>query len=106
MPTLWVRRDIDVPATDLPAIAERLAELSDRERRRSRPRTPTAVNYTAAIDLFDGISHGHTTVRWTATFDVPDTTASTVDALRDAVFADFTDQLRRQVSPERTGLAS
>ena len=106
MPTVCIRRDIDVPADDLPGIVEKLAELADRARVES-PFSATPLQYTAAIDLFDGPEAGRTTVRWTATFDAPDTAASTVAALRDVAFVDFTDQLRQQVGgTAHAGLAS
>lgn len=87
-----------------------LIDLSERERRTSKIRLPliaTALEYSAAIDVFDGSTPGHTTVRWTATFDAPDVATPTITALRDIAFADFTEQLGQQVRGRaRTDLAS
>lgn len=109
MPTVCVRRDIDVAAEDLPGIVECLVELAVRSSNTADLSALPArtLDYTAAIDLFDGPTPGRTTVRWTATFDAPDVAPSTISALRDLAFADFTERLRQQVlGRAHTDLAS
>ena len=102
MSTVCVRRDIDVPSGDLPTIVEQLSELSDREFQvAARPDGDRTLDYTAAIDVFDVGKDGHVVVTWTATIRVPDTRTDVVQALRDAVFRDFIDQLRREVCGEQ-----
>jgi len=93
-----VRRDIEVPASDLPAIIELLCELSDREcRTAGGPSIDCPVrDYTATVDVFD-IATARVLVTWEATFPVTDVRTEVVQAMRDAVFRDFVDELRRQV---------
>jgi len=98
MSTVCVRRDIDVPSGDLPAIVEQLSELSYREFRVGAPPDGDwTLDYTAAMDVFDVGKDGRVVVTWTATIRVLDTRTDVVQTLRDAVFRDFIDQLRREV---------
>jgi hypothetical protein len=98
MSKVCVRRDIEVPASDLPAIVELLCELSDRERRTADlpPIDCRVRDYTATIDVFD-VATARVLVVWKATFPVTDVRTEVVKAMRDAVFRDFVDDLRRQV---------
>jgi hypothetical protein len=85
-----------VSAGDLPAIVEQLCELSDRECRTASglPVDCPVRDYTATIDVFD-VDPARVLVTWTATFPVTDLRTEVVQAMRDAVFRDFVDELRR-----------
>ncbi|WP_319452267.1 MULTISPECIES: hypothetical protein [unclassified Mycobacterium] len=91
-----VHRDIEVLASDLPAIVEQLCQLSDREcRTAGGPVVDCPMRgYTATMDVFD-VDTERVLVTWTATFPVPDLRTELVQAMRDAVFRDFVDELRR-----------
>jgi len=96
--TVCIHRDIDVPSGDLHDIVEKLSELSERECRADdvHPVDDQALEYSATVDVFD-VPGGRVLVRWTASLPVPDGRTDAVKALRDAVFRDFVDELRRQV---------
>jgi hypothetical protein len=96
MSAVRVRRDIEVPATELGAIVELLCELSDRECRTAGgpPIDCPVCDYTATIDVFD-VATARVLVTWKATFPVTDLRTEVVQAMRDAVFRDFVDELRR-----------
>jgi hypothetical protein len=95
------RRVFDVPAGDMPTVIEKLAELSDRERRTTTGLIArgSVIDYTAAIEVFDVADTGRSMVSWTATFPVPHDQPQIVEEAQNAVFRDFVDELSRQLFP-------
>jgi len=99
MPTMCCRREFDVPYGELPTVIERLVKLSEQARHPAAAQAcdGMVLDYTAAIELFDVVETGRLLVIWTATFVVPEDPTEVGEFLRDAVFRDFVDDLRRQV---------
>ena len=109
MPSICWRRELDVPSGAMPRIVESLSELSNRERPSGADPglDASAVDYTAAIEVFDVIETGRVLVVWTATFPVPDARPATATVLGHAVFRDFVDQLRHELHvSSASGIAS
>ncbi|MGE2738023.1 hypothetical protein [Mycolicibacterium vaccae] len=99
MPTVECRREIDAPAGDLATVLDALSELSRRERQDGPPLRPgTVLRYTAALELFDSVTTGRVLAVWTAVLATPSQDPDTVRRYREAAFADFLDELRREWS--------
>ncbi|MGE2732753.1 hypothetical protein ACQI4F_25080 [Mycolicibacterium vaccae] len=100
MPTVECRREIDVLPGDLPTVLHALCELSRRERQAGPTlRSGTVLRYTATLELFDVVTTGRVLAVWTAVLATPRQDPETVRRYREAAFADFLDELRREWSP-------
>ncbi|SEH54073.1 hypothetical protein SAMN04489835_1189 [Mycolicibacterium rutilum] len=92
------RREIDVPSGHMSTVVDKLCELSESERRaaKHRLRPGTALDYTASLRVFDVAATGRVLAVWIGTLHVSSLDDATLLAYRDAAFADFVDQMRRE----------